>query len=109
LVFQQLVGSTALEYNPDGYVAFSDQNSQLIFVYSAPIARLPSGETVTLPIEWDAGNSAISVNVPEATTGPIVVAFGITAKLPTSKRDFLSHLFPRLQFDTSGAVKEKQA
>eukprot|EP00026_Physarum_polycephalum_P000009 Phypoly_transcript_00009.p1 GENE.Phypoly_transcript_00009~~Phypoly_transcript_00009.p1 ORF type:complete len:3931 (-),score=966.04 Phypoly_transcript_00009:22-11814(-) len=106
LKLDQLEGSTKLEYNPEGYVAFYDQDGKLIFVYSAPVVRLPNNETVTLPVEWDGENSAISVKLPEGVAGPLVIAFGIAAKLPKSKRDFLSLLFPWLHFDTSGSVKE---
>jgi hypothetical protein len=103
----QHAGSTKLEYNPElGYLAFTDQDDKLIFVYSSPVARLPSNETVTLPIEWDGENSAVTVKLPDVT--PIVVSFGVAAKLPTSKRDFLSLLFPWFKFGESGTVEDEE-
>lgn len=80
-------------------MAFSDQDDKLIFVYSTPVVRLPSNETVTLPIEWDGENSAISVKLPEGGNFPLIVSFGIAAKLPKSKQSFLAQLFPWLRFD----------
>ena len=73
-------------------------------MYSSPVVRLPSNETVTLPIEWDGENSAISVKLPEGS--PLIVAFGVAAKLPKSKRDFLALLFPWLKFGASGTVED---
>ena len=75
-------------------------------VYSSPVVRLPSDETVTLPVEWDGENSAITLKLPEGISGPATVAFGIAAKLPKSKRDFLASIFPWLRFDSSGGIEK---
>lgn len=66
-------------------------------MYSLPIVRLPMNKTKQLPIEWDAPSSSITVKLPEDSY-PLVLVFGLSSKVPKSRRDLLSLLFPWLKF-----------
>lgn len=70
--------------------------------YSAPIALLASNKTVTLPLDWDAISSSLSIALPDLSF-PLVLAFGIS--VPDAKGGF-NFGFPSFKFGAKGDVEE---
>lgn len=94
-----------VEYNTDkGYVAFVDIAGKPHLVYSAPMARLASGKTATLAIDWDGTTSSIFVDLPDIST-PLVLAFGVGLSLPDAKVGF-GFSFPSFKFKGNGDVSD---
>lgn len=83
-------------------LAILDNSKKVRLVYSAPIVLLPGGKTITPNLEWD-GTSSLSISLPDLSF-PLVIAFGLSAKLPDVKGGF--HLsFPSFKFGAKGDVE----
>lgn len=87
-------------------MAILDKSKQPRLVYSSPVVQLSSNKTVTLPLEWDAASSSISISLPDLSF-PLVVAFGLGTKIPDVKGGFgLS--FPSFKFGAKGEVEAEE-
>jgi hypothetical protein len=97
-----------VEYSTEkGYVAFVSSSGKPHLVYSAPIARLASGKTRTLSIDWDGASSSIFVDLPDLSS-PIVLAFGLGLTLPDGKGGF-GFSFPSFKFRGNGEISESDS
>lgn len=86
-----------MEYNQEkGVIAILDKSGKPRLVYSAPIIQLSSKKSITAPLEWDSATSTISIHLPEVTF-PLVIAFGLSTKIPDVKGGF-NLSFPSLKF-----------
>jgi hypothetical protein len=98
----------SVDFNKEkGTLAILDGAKKVRLVYSSPIVLLPYGKTITPNIEWDAPNSSLSVPLPDLSF-PIVVAFGLSDKIPDVKGGF--HLsFPSLKLGAKGEIEDSSS
>lgn len=87
-----------------GVVTFADQTNRKRVVYSSPVVLLGSNKTIPLNIDWDGPLSAIAVHLPDLSY-PLVIAFGVSAKVPESKAQSRHFSFPSFKFSPSGEVE----
>jgi hypothetical protein len=84
-----------------------DKSGKLRLVYSSPVIRLPSGKTITPDLEWDPASSSVHIPLPDLSF-PLVIAFGLGAKLPSTKGGF--HLsFPSFKFGAKGEIEDSSS
>lgn len=100
-----------MEFNKEkGVVAILDKSGKVRFVYTAPIVRLPSGKTIIPSLEFDnvdPSSPFITVSLPDVSF-PIVIAFGLGAKIPDVKGGF--HLsFPSFKFGSKGEIEDSDS
>lgn len=93
-----------MEFNKEkGYLAVFDKSGKLRLVYSSPLVRLPSNKTTVPQLEWDAASSSIQIALPDlAPSYPLVIAFGLNAKLPEPGRDWFNFSFPSIRLPKFG-------
>jgi hypothetical protein len=93
-----------IQFNQEkGILAVLDKSGKPRLVYSSPLVRLPSNKSITLPLEWDAPSSSLSIHLPELSY-PLIIAFGLGTKIPDIKGGFgLS--FPSFKFGSKGEVE----
>ena len=84
-----------------GYLALV--KGSVTLVYYAPVVLLPNNKTVTLPLDWDAQATTLSIVLPDLTF-PVIIAFGLGTKIPDGKHKF-GFSFPSLKFGSSGDVE----
>lgn len=90
-----------------GYAAILDASGKVRLVYSAPVVRLASGNTITPSIEWDDSSSSLYIALPDLAI-PFVIAFGLGLKLPEGKGGF--HLaFPSFKFGAKGEIEDESS
>lgn len=100
---QAVNGTVKVDLNKEkGVVTFSDSN-RVKLVYTSPVALI-GNKTVPLNIESEGSSSSIVVQLPELSY-PLVVAFGVSGKLPESKAHSRNISFPSFKFNTSGNIE----
>ena len=85
-------------------VTFSDHAGKLKFVYIAPVILLASGKTVPVNIDWEGPSNSLFVLLPDMSY-PMVLAFGVTGKLPESRDTARNISFPSFRFGASGNIE----
>jgi hypothetical protein len=102
----QIEGSAYIEFNKEkGSLSLTNKLGKVLFSYSAPLALLSDNRTITLPLDWDATTSSLSVTIPDLSF-PLVLAFGISG--PDAKGG-LNFGFPSFQFGAKGEVEEESS
>lgn len=71
-----------------------DRHGKIRLAYSAPIVRLPSNKSVTLPLALDIDTSTLSISLPDLSF-PLILAFGLG--IPDGKGGF-NFSFPSFKF-----------
>lgn len=89
-------------------MAFSDSDDKLLLVYTAPVALLPNRKSVPVALEWDGETSSIAVQLPTTTEFPLILAFGVSSKLPKSKSEVLFS-FPSIRFRPTGKADDESS
>jgi hypothetical protein len=96
-----------------GVVTFADHEGNLKFVYISPVFLL-SNRTIPANIDWQGPSSSLVVLLPEMVY-PMVLAFGVSARVPESRENSRNISFPSFKFGPSGNIeipaneeKEKQ-
>lgn len=97
--------SSRVDLNKEkGTLSILDGAGKVRLVYTTPLARVPSGKAVPLPLEWDSNTSSLFVWLPDLAF-PLIVAFGIATKLPEVKGGFsFGFAFPSFKFNDRGEV-----
>ena len=88
-------------------VVVLDKAGRIQLVYTAPVVRHSSNKTSTPDLEWDPASSLLSVVLPD-TSFPLVIAFGVGAKLPEVKGGF-SFSFPSLKLKGEGESSDSES
>lgn len=76
-------------------------------MYSAPVIRIAAGISTVPELEWDPSTSSLSIALPSPSF-PLVIAFGLGAKLPDVKGGF-HFAFPSFKFGSKGEVEEESS
>ena len=100
----QLNGGAKIEFDSEHHYLTISEGGQPRLVYSAPLLRLPSGQTSAQRIAWD--GTSFSVDLPSTPESfPLVLAFSIVGKKPTGPKS-LASLFPSLKIGEKGDVHD---
>lgn len=74
-------------------------------VYSAPLLRLPSGQSSVPRVEWD--GTSLSLDIPTTPESyPLVLAFSVVGQKPAAGPRSLASLFPSLKLREGGEVHD---
>lgn len=93
-----------VEFNKEhGVLVIFDKAGKVKLVYSAPIIFLSTNKTTSAGLEWDDASSSLSFNLPDISI-PLVIAFGLSPKLPDIKGGF-HFAFPSFKFGSKGEVE----
>jgi hypothetical protein len=76
-------------------------------VYTAPVLRLASNKTSTTDLDWDPSSTSLTVNLPD-TSFPLVIAFGVGAKIPDVKGGF-GFSFPSFKLGAKGEIESSDS
>jgi hypothetical protein len=99
-----LNGVAKLEFDSDHHYLTVLEGDHPRLVYSAPLLRLPSGQTSVQHVAWD--GTSFSVDLPStAESYPLVLAFSVVGKKPTGPKT-LASLFPSLKIGEEGDVHD---
>lgn len=104
----QLDASSRFEFNKEkGLLALLDKSGKARLVYSAPAIRIAAGISTVPELSWDPSSGSLSIPLPTPSF-PLVIAFGIGAKIPDAKGGFHFGL-PSFKFGSKGEIEEESS